>query len=144
MSSLAEALPAEIKRAAALLELAEKVKAGAAQQQAGLLSDAWDALGPVANWTAEQARRFGNCIDAEAFESAALMLLPTDGSMKLIDVTMGWEPSQPEVWPAITITWYPPYKSGPGWHAQISSAATLGLTIAMAVLEVRARAMTGE
>jgi hypothetical protein len=59
-----------------LLVLAERVEQATADQQAELLADAWDALGPIANWTGDQARRFGMMMDAEAFESAAMSLVP--------------------------------------------------------------------
>jgi hypothetical protein len=64
-----------------LLALASRVEAGTAEQQADLIQDAWDMMGPLVRWTPEQARKFGIMIDAEAYESAALMLVP-DGAVR--------------------------------------------------------------
>lgn len=87
-------------------------------------------------WKTRQVA-FQRFIDAEAWEQAALMLLPIDGSMTLIDLAISWQQEDSKVWPAATIRWYPPHKSGPEWHAQIGSACTIGLTIAAIALRAR-------
>jgi hypothetical protein len=79
-----------------------------------------------------------------AFIDAAMLLLPTDGSMALTEIEMCFEPNAPEVWPAISMRWYPPHHTGPNWHALVSSAATLPLTIAAAALEARSRALAAQ
>lgn len=48
----------------------------AEDQQADLLSDIWDALGPIAKWGSKQAEAFGRFIDAGAYEDAALIMVP--------------------------------------------------------------------
>ena len=138
-----------------LMALAERVKASPEAMTANLLDAAWDAL---ASFSAEfrtfacvpvsgfgtNGGRFGALLDARAYTDAALMLLPTDGSMSLLDIEMGFEPKDPAVWPAISMRWYPPYHTGPNWHALVSSAATLPLTIAAAALEARSRALAAQ
>jgi hypothetical protein len=59
-----------------LIELAERCEKAGAEEQRALLDEAWDALGPAVNWTAAQARRFGMMMDADAYESAAMLLVP--------------------------------------------------------------------
>ncbi len=71
---------------------------------------------------------------------AAMTLLPTDGSITMCALELGWNQGDHAEWPAVTFRWYPPYKSGHEWHAHISSCRTLPLTIVHGALHVRARA----
>jgi hypothetical protein len=84
--------------------------------------------------------RFRRFLDAEAYTDAALMLVPNDGSVNMLDLEFSYEPSEPEVWSACTIRWYPPHKSGGDWHARIESGPIPALAIARAALS----AATGE
>lgn len=68
---------------------------------------------------------------------AAMTLIPTDGSMNFVEFSWSWEPSEPEVWPAVSVRWYPPHKSGPDWHAFVVSARTPPLTVCIAALRAR-------
>jgi hypothetical protein len=61
-----------------LEKLAALAESAAADQQAYILNDAWDALGPTVNWSAGQARRFGKFMDAEAWLDAAMTFIPED------------------------------------------------------------------
>jgi hypothetical protein len=69
---------------------------------------------------------------------AAMTLVPTDGSMNFVEFSWSWEPQEPEVWPAASVRWYPPHKSGPDWHAFVVSARTPALTLCAAALRARA------
>lgn len=71
---------------------------------------------------------------------AAVSLLPAD-TMHLIDFTLSWEPPNPQVWPACTVTWYPPHKSGSDWHALTTTARSAALAITAAALRARAAQM---
>lgn len=68
---------------------------------------------------------------------AAMTLVPA--TMRLIDLTMTWEPACPEAWPAVSVTWYPPHKGGSDWHALVAKGATPALALCSAALTVRAR-----
>jgi hypothetical protein len=72
----------------------------------------------------------------------ALTLLPTS-EMALIDLTLSWEPPEPGVWPACSVTWYPPHKSGPDWHAISASGRTPALALCAAALQARAAQADG-
>jgi len=80
---------------------------------------------------------FKRFLDAEAWTSAAEMLIPTDGSMALLDIEYSYEPAQPGVWSACTIRWYPPHKSGNDWHAQIESGPIPAIALATAALKAK-------
>lgn len=87
---------------------------------------------------------YGDSRELAAFTSsldAAVSLIPTDGSMNMLDVNFTWEPGKPEVWPAATVRWYPPHKSAPDWHAQVSGGRNAALAICAAALHARARAL---
>jgi hypothetical protein len=56
-----------------------------------LFSDAWDMLGPLMCWTADQARRFGNLLAVEAYLDAAAMLVP-EGAWFVLHNVMGPQP----------------------------------------------------
>lgn len=60
------------------LELADACEKATADRQADLLSDAWDLIAPTFRHDElpEKARQFGRMIDAKAFESAAITLVP--------------------------------------------------------------------
>lgn len=76
--------------------------------------------------------RFNLMLAAKAYESAAMMLVPSDGSMNMLELSISWEPSDKSIWPACTVRWYPPHKSGSNWHAEITTAATPALALAAA------------
>jgi hypothetical protein len=61
---------------AEIIALAERCEGASAAQQDELIDDAWDVLGPIRHWTAEQAARIAEMLDAEAYESAAMILVP--------------------------------------------------------------------
>ena len=63
-----------------LLELAAKCCMAASDEQGALLSDAWDLIAPVKGiaWARGYAGTFASMVDAGAFESAALLLIPGD------------------------------------------------------------------
>lgn len=86
-------------------------------------------------WT--MTGKFCRFLDAEAWTDAALMLIPTDGSMKLLDIECSYEPNDPGVWSACTIRWYPPHKSGNDWHARIESGPIPALALAQAALRAK-------
>lgn len=128
-----------------LLKLAEACEArGAGENQRALLADAayalWgdeaDATDKAAFW--DRATRFVAKLRAEAFESAAFMLLPLGGEIAMLDLTVSWEADQ-AAWPAASLRWYPPHKNGNEWHAQVSGAPTIALAIAATALRAKAR-----
>ena len=80
------------------------------------------------------------CPDFTASIDAAMTLVPTDGSATMVEASWSWEPKDAAVYPAAVLRWYPPYHSGPNWHAEIATAATMPLTICVAALNMRARA----
>ena len=59
-----------------LIELAERVERAGEREQVDLLYAAWEARGPIECPSAKQAARFVNMMDAGAFESAAMSLVP--------------------------------------------------------------------
>lgn len=67
-----------------LSNLIAQVEAAGLGQQAKLLCDAWDLLARPGWGDFERSTRFMRCIDAEAFESAALMLVP-EGAFPTLD-----------------------------------------------------------
>jgi len=101
-----------------------------------VLADAYAAIYPEMREDGH-TQRFIRFLDAEAWTSAAEMLIPTDGSMALLDIGYSYEPSQPGVWSACTIRWYPPHKSGNDWHAQIESGPIPAIAIATAALKAK-------
>jgi len=104
-----------------------------------VLEGAWDVIARSNGlaWATANAGRFMRLLDAEAWTSAAEMLIPTDGSMALLDIEYSYEPSQPGVWSACTIRWYPPHKSGNNWHAQIESGPIPAIALATAALKAK-------
>jgi hypothetical protein len=82
--------------------------------------------------------------DPTASIDAAMQLVPTDGSIKLLDLELGWEPDDAAVRPAVSVLWYPPRKSGKDWHAMVVSAATIPLTITAAALALHAAAIRAQ
>lgn len=68
---------------------------------------------------------------------AAMTLIPTDGSVNFAEFSWSWEPSDPGVWPAASVRWYPPHKSGPDWHAFTVTAPTPALALCIAALKAR-------
>ena len=108
-----------------------------------VLEEAWEAIYGEAIGVASQDPRwphwakFTRFLDAEAWTDAALMLIPTDGSMKLLDIECSYEPSDPGVWSACTIRWYPPHKSGNDWHARTESGPIPALALAQAALRAQ-------
>lgn len=63
-------------KAETLRALADRVEKATAEQQGDMLEAAWNAVGHIARPTPEKASSFARKIDAEAYESAALMLVP--------------------------------------------------------------------
>lgn len=61
-----------------MTDLATRLEQGTAEQQQELLEEAWDTIAPLRGiaWASVNAGRFGRMIDAEAYESAALTLVP--------------------------------------------------------------------
>ena len=59
-----------------ILALADRVEKAEASEQAEMIADAWDVLGPIRKWESAEAARFADMLDAEAYESAAMMLVP--------------------------------------------------------------------
>lgn len=61
-----------------LHDLAARCESAAEAEQRELLDEAWDAVAPMfpRDLLADRAARFGRMFDAEAYESAALMLVP--------------------------------------------------------------------
>lgn len=55
---------------------------------------------------------------------------------KLLEVSGGWNPSNPAEWPAWTVRWYPPHvaKDGRSWWAQVETARTPALALIAALL----------
>ena len=73
----------------------------------------------------------------EACVGAAMMLIPTDGSMNMLEVSLAWEPSDGAVWPAGIVRWYPPRCDGDNWHVRTETAPTAALALAAAIMETR-------
>ena len=73
----------------------------------------------------------------EACVGAAMMLVPTDGSMNMLEVSLAWEPSDAAVWPAGVVLWYPPRCGGDNWHVRTETASTAALALAAAIMETR-------
>ncbi|MBP2232470.1 hypothetical protein J2847_005799 [Azospirillum agricola] len=65
---------------------------------------------------------------------AAMTLMPV--GVNLLEVTLAFNTLESPWYPAVSIRWYPPSKAGDDWHAQVSSAATIPLTICLAALEL--------
>lgn len=104
------------------------------------LEDAFKVVWPDIRFTPEaeeRATRFRSLLDAEAWTSAAEMLIPTDGSMALLDIQYSYEPADPGVWSACSIRWYPQHKSGNDWHAQTESGPIPALALAAACLKAK-------
>jgi len=70
---------------------------------------------------------------------AAMTLVPK--TMSLVDLTLSWEPPEPEVFPACSITWYPAavIHNGKDWHALTASGATPALALTAAALRALAK-----
>lgn len=76
----------------ALIELAAQAEKASADQQADLLKEAYQALRGVwpdaGDWhQAHEAKRFARMVNAEAFESAAMTLVPV-GLFPLLDFSV--------------------------------------------------------
>lgn len=115
-----------------LLELAERVEKATAGQQRELIADAWDLLGQVVRPTGEDAGRFGLMLDAEAYESAALMLVPEGFYLKLSVRGRSFKSSA-----AYT---HPDLMEWGVWYRE--EAATPALSIAVAALRAKAAILT--
>lgn len=74
-----------------LLDLAARVEKAAPDQQAELIGDAWDLLGPMCRWSSQESARFANMIEAGAYESAAMMLVPISCGWFI-----GWGQTRPD------------------------------------------------
>lgn len=125
-----------------LHKLAERAAAGSAEQQADLLADAWDALGPIARWSAPQVRRFGMMIDAGAYESAALMMVPEDSGFQIDNGLSHWIAlgDKAALCGRATIDYPKPDYDGNGdsWISVRVLAATPALALTAAALRARA------
>lgn len=57
----------------------------------------------------------------------------------IVAITIGYEPDDPQAYPAASVHWYPRGKSEKHWHAAIETAATLPLTLCATALEAMRR-----
>lgn len=84
----------------------------------------------------------GACVSVPHYTAsldAAMTLVPK--TMSLVDLTLSWEPPEPEVFPACSITWYPAavIHNGKDWHALTASGATPALALCAAALRALAK-----
>lgn len=107
-----------------LLALAERCEQASAEDQYDLIGDTWDAIGPRSRPSPALSGAFGAMLDASAFESAALLLIPAGGAWrKLTD-------------PSASVYARSPY--GQEAKRYDGNAATFGLQICAAVLRLYA------
>ena len=94
-------------------------------------------------WTLNRAdHHFLDSIPVPRYSSsldAAMTLVPK--TMSLVDLTLSWEPPEPEVFPACSITWYPAavIHNGKDWHALTASGATPALALTAAAIRALAK-----
>ena len=132
-----------------MTDLVNRLRAGTHEQAVGLLREVQEAVKPQPStsnrapsaraWFVWKARfdallRIGT---PEACVGAAMMLIPTDGSMNMLEVSLAWEPSDAAVWPAGVVLWYPPRCGGDNWHVRTETASTAALALAAAIMETR-------
>lgn len=120
---------------ARLRELEGRCKWSADDGQRDVLESVWNDLGPIAKWTAAQARKFGQMLDSCAYESAALLMVPPN----MIDE---WEASTLYCVARVTINMNHGNDGAPFYGT--NECNVLSLAIAQAALRARARAMEGE
>ena len=123
------------------MTLIDRLRTGTHEQAVGLLRECFDALYPGAFvrmlhnvTTFDRLLAIGT---PEACVGAAMMLVPTDGSMNMLEVSLAWEPSDAAVWPAGVVLWYPPRCDGDNWHVRTETAPTAALALAAAIMETR-------
>jgi hypothetical protein len=121
----------------ALLELAERCEAATAEQQRELLEDAWAAIhgrAPRRNRGGDNAvNRFVSMIDAKAYESAAMTLVPEGlhfGLGDFYDIKCAW-------------AWCGRMSGTLAIDEEIGSAATTALALCAAAMRALAR-MAGD
>lgn len=121
-------------KAETLRALADHVEKATADQQGEMLETAWNALGPITRPTPEQATSFARKLDAEAYESAALMLVPEgEGHWPQVYYT-GINPTNPNSQRCRVELW------GKGLRRLArSNAATPALAFCAAALRAQAR-----
>ena len=108
----------------ALLELARRCERASANEQADVLIDAYEAISRTGRADYDWATRFMRFIDAEAYESAALTLIP--------DWASGWSAYKS----GTAVVWPPISSKQDGFGAQ---AATPALALCAAALKARAQ-----
>lgn len=129
-----------------LENLLARVKASSGYGEGGLDVEVWDALyfwpkgGPYTSWRAA-ARAFGWNTDLTRSVDAGLILAPLAIGPGLLDLTGGWEPGSPDVWPAWSVRWYPQGAAtdGKSWHAAVETAKTPALALMAAVVSTKIR-----
>ena len=137
-----------------MVNLINRLRTGTHGQAVGLLREVQEAVKPELILS-DQSMREGvlawakwmdwkSAFDAllrigtpEACVGAAMMLVPTDGSMNMLEVSLTWEPSDAAVWPAGVVRWYPPRCDGDDWHVRTETASTAALALAAAIMETR-------
>jgi hypothetical protein len=119
------------------MTLIERLQSAGADEQRELLVEVWDAIAPSFDRAGliDKAHRFSIMLDAEAWESAALMLVEDNMA---VDVTLRWReaPARARLLPV--------YEASPGrWLHKGSdphfcaNATTPALAIAAACLKAR-------
>ena len=134
--------------------LIDRLRTGTHEQAVGLLFEVQEAVKPeprlsnqslredmlaLAKWK-DWSHVFNSLLaigTPEACVGAAMMLIPTDGSMNMLEVSLAWEPSDGAVWPAGIVRWYPPRCDGDNWHVRTETASTAALALAAAIMETR-------
>lgn len=96
-------------------------------------ADSWGNTGPTGQKRSASLPAYTASLDA------AMTLVPK--TMSLVDLTLSWEPPEPEVFPACSITWYPAavIHNGKDWHALTASGATPALALTAAALRALAK-----
>ena len=134
------------------MTLIDRLRTGTHEQAVGLLRECFDVLLPSPEtdgshvsymmgyaWARKEAnfRALLAIGTPEACVGAAMMLVPTDGSMNMLEVSLAWEPSDGAVWPAGIVRWYPPRCDGDNWHVRTETAPTAALALAAVIMETR-------
>jgi len=102
-------------------QLAVKCEQATPEAQHEMLHEAWEAIGPSMRPSPDRAGRFGNMMDAAAYESAAIELMPAGWRIDFLRQDL---PEKPTVKVDLT--------SGP--HEARGKGSTVALAIAAASL----------
>ncbi|WP_121120109.1 hypothetical protein [Croceibacterium ferulae] len=108
-------------------KLVAEIEAADPVEQAELLCDAWDLLARPGWADADRSAQFMRCIDAEAFESAAIMLVP-EGAFPTLDFV------ERRCW----------LRDGSGFDLAFGVAHGRGSTIALALVAACLRARNNQ